>query len=176
MNDEEDLGAPVRGLGDGEIIEWSETAGISIKPLLRNGLCPMLLMILGAAVVGTLAEGSPASMLLIALIYNLVAVSGLLLLSLYVVYAIVQVKRTTYYITPQRLLEVRGRTIRKQIPKADLHGLPADQYIRSVWAQRGARDTYDIYVTDNITGVVIRMTSIGGEVPDIIERWVKKQK
>ncbi len=176
MTDAEDLGSPVRGLSDGETIEWNEPAGISIKLLLRNGLCPMLLLILGAAVVGTLAEGSPASMLLIAIIYNFVTVVGLLLLSLYVVYAIIQVKRTTYYITPQRLLEVRGQSIKKQIPRTDLQGLHADQYMRSVWAQRGVRDTYDVYVTDSISGVVIRMTSIGGEVPDTIERWVKKQK
>jgi hypothetical protein len=165
----------VRGLNTDETIEIGYEAGIYIMRFMRNGCCPMLLLILGAAALGALAEGSPAGLLLIVVIYNGAALIAFLLLVIYVLFMIVQVKRTKYFITTQRLLEVHGKDIVKQIPKTNLQNLETDQYLKSSWAQKsGTQNYYNTTVTDSISGVVICMTALGEEVSDNIERWVKE--
>ena len=171
----------VRGLNDSEIIEWSGNAGVSIMLLMRSSCCPLLLVIVAAGALYNLAEAYPAALLLAAAIVSPIALIVALVLLLYGIYLLIQVKRTTYVITSQRLLEVRGGSIKKEIPKADLHGLEPSQYLKSVWAQKHAGQqtyniTYNIYVTDSVSGVVMRMTSVDGAVADRIERWVSKSK
>ncbi len=174
-NDAEKSVSLVRGLNDGETIEWSENAGFSLRPVLRNGCLPMLVLILAPIIMDPLVTASPAGLLIIVAIYNVVAPPLLLLLFLYIVYFLVQVKRTRYYITSQRLLEVRGEYIKKEIPRVNLQGLTPDQYLNSVLQEKHASsEYYDLHVTDGVSGVVMRMTSMGPEVAERIKRWAKK--
>lgn len=167
----------VRGLNTNETIDIGYEAGIHIMNLMLKGLCPMLLLIVGAGVLSILAEGSPAGLLLIVVIYNMTAIVALVLLLLYVAYMVYQTKRTKYFLTNQRLIEVRGKEIVKQIPKTNLQNLEPDQYLKSMFASKGGgRYYYHMQVTDNISGVVILMTSLLGDISDSIERWVNEGK
>jgi len=167
----------VHGLNDSETIEWSGKAGISIMLLMRSSCCPLLLVVVAAGALYNLAEAYPAALLLVAAIVSPIALIVALVFLLYGTYLLIQVKRTTYIITSQRLLEVRGGSIKKEIPKANLHGLEPSQYLKSVWAQGHAgQQTYNIYVTDRVSGVVMRMTSVDSAVADRIERWASKSK
>jgi hypothetical protein len=173
----EEFGPPVRGLNAGETVEWSQNPGVIITTLLRNGCIPILVLLLMPILLDPFVQASPAALLIIVAIYNVVAPPVLILLFLYVVYFLVRTKRTTYYITSQRLLEVQGGSIKKEIPKVNLQDLPPDQYLKSVSAQKQETgEFYDIYVTDNISGVVVRMAAMDGKVTDIIEKWAKKHK
>ena len=175
-NDVATPGSPVQGLNDGETIEWSQRAGIGIMILMRNGCFPRLLLVVVAAVLGSLAQGSPAGLLLIVAIFDIIAVIAFFVLLLYVIYLFVQMKRTTYYLTSERLIEVQGKSIKKEIPRSNLKRLAPEQYLKTVWAQKDSRrHYYNIFVTDSVTGVVVRMTAVDDVAADIIERWVKKQ-
>jgi hypothetical protein len=174
-NSRDEYNPLVRGLNTDETIEIGYEAGIYIMSFMRNGCGPMLLLILGAAALNALAEGAAAGLLLIVVIYNGAALVAFLLLFIYVIFMIFQVKRTKYFITTQRLLEVRGKDIVKQIPKTNLQNLETDQYLKSSWAQKsGIHHYYNTTVTDSISGVVICMTALGEEVFDNIERWVNE--
>lgn len=168
---------PVQGLNSGETLEWSVNAGTSIRLLMRNSCGPLLILIVAVAALSTLAEPNPTARLLFVAFVNPVAGIVALLFLLYAGYFLIQTRRTIYYITSQRLLEVHGRSIKKEILRTDLKGLKPKDYMRSVWAQKGGgRETYNIYVTDSVTGVVILMTSIDNAVEDRIDRWVRKGK
>ena len=78
----------VNGLNTDETIEIGYEAGIYIMNFVRNGCCPMLLLIVGAAALNALAEGSPAGLLLIVVIYNGAAFVAFLLLLFYVVFSV----------------------------------------------------------------------------------------
>ncbi len=177
-SDDADWSVPiVHGLNDGETVQWSENAGISIMLLMRSSCAPLLILIVAVAALSTLAEPNPTARLIVVAFVNPIAGAVALLFLLYGVYLLIQVWRTTYCITSERLLEVRGGSIKKEIPRTDLKGLKPKDYMRSVWAQKGGgRETYNIYVTDSVTGVVIRMTSLDNAVEDRIERWVRKGK
>jgi hypothetical protein len=175
--EKEEFGSPVRGLNDGETVEWSQNPGVIITTLLRNGCIPILVLLMMPIVLDSFVQASPASLLIIVVIYNAIAPPVLLLLFLYVVYFLVRTKSTTYYLTSQRLLEVQGRSIKKEIPRVNLQDIPPDQYLKSVSAQKQeANEFYDIYVTDSISGVVVRMTAMDGKVTDIIEKWTKQRR
>lgn len=167
----------VNGLNTSETIEIGYEAEVSIMIFMKNGCCPMLILILGAALIDTLARSSPAGLLLVVVIYNVAALAIFLLLLFYVIYMFYQVKRTKYFITNQRLLEVRGKKIVKQIPKTNLQNLETKEYLKSTFAQKhGVQYSYNITVSDNVSGVTIYMTALGGEVSDNIERWVNEGK
>jgi len=167
----------VRGLNDGETLQWCENAGVMFILLMRNSCVPLLLVVVTAGALGGLADQYPAALLLVVAIYYPIAGIAVLLFLLYAAYFLVQTKRTSYFISSQRLLEVRGGSIKKQIPRANLQGLKPDQYLKSVWPQKGGgRETYIVYVTDSSSGVVMRMTGMRGEVAEYIERWVKESR
>ncbi|TFG29142.1 hypothetical protein EU527_16360 [Candidatus Thorarchaeota archaeon] len=167
----------VHGLNKGENFEIGYEAGFYILKFIRNGCCPMFLLIIGAAALGVLAHGAPAGMLLIVIIYNMAALIAFILLAFYVLFMAFQVKRTKYFITNQRLLEVQGRRIVKQIPRTNLQNSETDQYLKSTFeSKRGVHYNYNILVTDNISGVAILMTSLPSDISDTIERWVNDKK
>ena len=90
----------------------------------------------------------------------------------------IQVKRTEYYITDQRLFEVRGRTISKQIPRENLKEFPPDQFLKQTLShsQRGGPTHINLTVTDPTTGIVIKMTAIPDDVVDIVSKMAKKHR
>lgn len=168
--------SPIHGLNDGETIEWSKSSGIGIMILMRNGCFPILLIIVVTGALSILAQGSSAGFLLVIVIFPIVALIAIFLFLLYAFYLIVQMKQTTYYLTSERLLEVRGKSIKREIPRVNLKGLTTEQYLRSVWAQKsGGRHYYNIFVTDSVSGVVVKMNAIDDEAIYIIDRWVRKR-
>ncbi|TFG29020.1 hypothetical protein EU527_16495 [Candidatus Thorarchaeota archaeon] len=167
----------VYGLSTGETIEIGYEAGVSIKIFMKNGCCPILLLIFGAAILNNLAQSSATGLLMIVVIFNLVAIVAFPIFLLYMIFMYIQVKRTKYFITNQRLLEVRGKKIVKEIPKTNLRKLETGQYLKSAFAQKHAGQySYDITVTDQISGVVICMTALDGGISDSIERWVNERR
>ncbi|TFG97870.1 hypothetical protein E4H12_07585 [Candidatus Thorarchaeota archaeon] len=164
------------GLIDGETIEWSQKAGIILRIPLIYGCIPMLLLILIPILLDAFVLASPASLLIVVAIYNVFAPPILLLLLLFVIYFLVRVNMTAYYITSQRLLEVRGKSIKKEIPRTNFQDLTVDQYLRSLSVQKHATiESFDLYITDNTSGVVIKMTGMDGKVAKLIEKWAKRR-
>jgi hypothetical protein len=90
----------------------------------------------------------------------------------------VQVKRTEYYITNQRLLEVRGKTISKQIPRANLQDLQPDQFLKQKLSheQRGGITYLNLTITDPTSGTAIKMTAMADDVVYIVSKISKKYK
>ena len=163
-------------LNEGETIEWSQNAEVNLRTLLCNGCIPMLLLIMMPIVLDGFIQASPASLLIVVAVYDVVAPPTLLLLLIYVIYSLVRAKRTAYYLTSQRLLEVQGRSIKREIPRVNLQGLAPSEYLKCISLQEHrASECYSIYVTDTASGVVVTMNVVGEGITDIIERWAEKQ-
>jgi len=161
-------------MNDGEVIEWNRSAGLSIRIFVIQGLLPLILSIIVIAVIMEVGRmAGPTSSIIAGIISPFV----LLIVVGYILYMYIQVKRTDYYITNQRLIEVRGRTISKQIPRVNFKDLQPDQFLKQTLShsERGGPTHLNLTITDPATGTMIKMTAMPDDVVDIVSRIAKKR-
>lgn len=155
---------PENGLNAGETVEWTQNAGVSFV-LLWCGMClPLLTVFLAFFILSFLGDKLGTAVL---------AIIGITIL--YLFYLMIQVKRTKYYITSQRLLEVRGGFIRKEIPLENLKETPTDECMKvGLSHDEGAYKYYNIRIIDPVTGTFIRMTSMREDALEVIRKLSKR--
>ncbi|MFW9908204.1 MAG: hypothetical protein ACFFEF_06485 [Candidatus Thorarchaeota archaeon] len=164
--------APLKGLNHGEVIEWNQEAGLSIVIFVVQGCLPL---ILAPILIAILSEIGREMGTVPSIIANFLGLATLLAVALYILYMYIQVKRTEYFITNQRLLEVRGKSIINQIPRANIENLAPEQFIKQKLSHRSPGDEhFNFTITDPVTGVAIRMTAMHDDVVSIVSRWSKK--
>lgn len=168
-------GEYIPDLNDDEVIEWNRSAGLSIRIFVIQGLLPLILSIIVIAVIMEVSRMAGSTSLIIT---SIISPFVLLILLSYILYMYIQVKRTGYYITNQRLFEVRGRTISKQIPRVNLKDLQPDLFLKQTLShsQRGGPTHLNLTITDPTTGIVIKMTAMPDDVVDIVSKMAKKHR
>ncbi|MFW9919325.1 MAG: hypothetical protein ACFFED_06985 [Candidatus Thorarchaeota archaeon] len=154
---------PNQGLNEGETIEWDKKAGINFILFWCSGCLPLLTILTGWFILAILGERIGTIVLLI---------MGLTIL--YLLYLMIQAKRTRYFITSQRLLEVRGGLIQKEILLENLQEFTPDQFMStSVSHDEGAYTYYNVTITDPSTSTAIRMTAMREDILDVLKRLGK---
>jgi hypothetical protein len=162
-------------LNDGEVIEWNRSAGLSIVIFVVQGCLPLILSIIVIAIIMEVGRTAGLTSLIIA---SIISPFVLLIVLVYILYMYIQVKRTEYYITNQRLLEVRGGTISKQILRANLEDLQPDQFLKQRLSheRRGGPTYLNLTITDPTSGIVIKMTAMPDDVVYIVSKISKKYR
>ncbi|MFW9980068.1 MAG: hypothetical protein ACFFEJ_18445 [Candidatus Thorarchaeota archaeon] len=162
------------GMSPGESVEWGQNAGVSIVIFVVKGCLPL---IIAPFLIAILTEVGREMGTVSAIVANFLALAILLIILLYILYMYIQVRRTMYYITNQRLLEVRGKSIVKQIPRANLEGLKPEEFLRQKLSHRNPGDEHiNLTITDPVTGVAIVMTGMSDEIVDVVSRISKKRR
>jgi hypothetical protein len=162
-------------LNDGEVIEWNRSAGLSIRIFVVQGLLPLILSIIIVAIMLEVGRAAGPTSLIIA---SIISPLLLLIVLVYILYMYIQVKRTEYYITNQRLFETRGRTISKQIPRENLEDLQPDQFLKQKLSheRRGGPTYLNLTVTDPTSGIAIKMTAMPDDIVYTVSKISKKYK
>lgn len=91
--------------------------------LLRGGCFPILASLVVTIFLNIASEQLGSALMPIISVYNEISRIALLIVVSYILYLILHAMRTTYVITSQRLLEVRGKSIKKEIIRENLRGL-----------------------------------------------------
>lgn len=120
---------PITGLNEGETIQWNRGARLSYVICVVRGILPMIALIFLIGIIGTLGGTMGAGALAFSIIFPWVGLTGLLIMFFYALYIVLQPRRTWYYLTNQRLLEVRDRSIVKEIPRMNFKDLDPKQFI-----------------------------------------------
>ncbi len=151
---------PEKGLNEGETVVWNKKAGVSFLLLWCGGCLPLLTVFAAFFILEILGPQ----------LGNLVlAMDGIVIL--YLFYLVIQSKRTHYYITSERLLEVRGRFIQNEIPITNLQGCVPDEFMKTKLSHdEGAYSYYDIRIKDPVSGKVIRLSSLREDALDVLKK------
>jgi hypothetical protein len=149
---------PDKGLKEGETVEWSQKAGVEFT-LLFCGLClPLASVFLAFPIILFLGEQIGTAVLFAV---------GIMIL--YYFGQMIRRKMTKYFLTSERLLEVRGGIIEVEIPLANLRGLDPARYLTSRLSHDdGPYNYYNIDVADPVQGTSLRMTAMREDVLEII--------
>ena len=139
---------PDEGLDEGESVVWEQKAGVSLVLMWCAGCLPLSMVFLAFFILLWMGE-QVGTMILF----------GIGLLILYLFYLVIQAKRTTYYLTNQRLVEARGGTLQNEIQLAHIRGLPYNEFMKAGISHEDAYDYYNITITDPVSGNKIRMTA-----------------
>ena len=131
----------------GENIVWTRRAGTGFWLI----FCGFLIVIGGPAVLfGFIQEFSPPLPFLFAI---LVAAGIIGEIALFI-----RTKRTRYYLTSERILEVRGANIIKEIPLHHFAGKPIGQFLESrVTHRSNNRPIYTIRIYDPMSDEVFEI-------------------
>ncbi|MDH4214709.1 MAG: hypothetical protein OEV85_12405 [Candidatus Thorarchaeota archaeon] len=157
-----------------ESVLWNQKASVNLKPLLRNGCIPIILLLITPIVLDSIVHATPASLIIIIALYDVVAPPALILIFLYMIYFVVQSKKTTYYLTSERLLETRNAKILEEIPRENLQGFETDQFMKSEWHHQNLGvEYYEITITDQKSGKFMILTGIDKKSVSLVEKWAK---
>ncbi len=163
-------------LNDDESIIWSFEGRVSISICVIQGLLPMIALLVFIVIIGSLGEMGPGA-LMFSFIFSWIGLVGLILLLGYSFFLVIQMNRTWYHFTNQRFLETRGASIVKEIPRENLNGVDQKEFLRQSLSHRSPGEEYlNYYVTDPVSGTVIRITATREDIPDIMKRWISKGK
>jgi len=174
---EKENSEPLPDLNTNESVLWNHRASVNLKPLLRNGCIPILLLLITPIVLDSVVHAAPASLIIIITLYDIVAPPALILIFLFMIYFVVQSKKTIYYLTSERLLETRNAKILKEIPRENLQEFETDQFMKSEWHhQDSGIEYYEVTITDNKAGISIILTGIEKKFVGLIEKWAKGNK
>lgn len=138
---------PKEGLMPGESIVWTRRAGTGFWLIFFG----FIILIGGPAVLlGTIEDLG----LSIAVPFIFVVLAGIIgVLALFI-----RTKRTRYYLTSERILEVRGGNIIRQIPLHHFAGKPIGQFLESrVTHRANNRPIYTIRIYDPISDEVFEI-------------------
>lgn len=117
--DDSEFKPPEVGLLPGEKVEWTERAGTPFLTLFCGGCLPMSAVFIIPLSYIFLGDGIGLGVALLCLIGTL-----------YYLSSFIGIRRTRYYLTTNRVIEVRGGFIEKQIPLTVFSGRPHTEFLQ----------------------------------------------
>jgi len=151
---------PEEGMLPGEEIVWTRKAG-SVFWIVFCGSC---IFMLPFVVIPFAYEflGELGGILLIAL-----TILGMI----YILVSFINLRRTRYYLTSERIIEVRGGNIRKEIPLERFSGRPLSQFLESnVTHTENGRPIYRIRIYDPVSDEILTLKGLDEHSAIIFER------
>ena len=154
----EEFSPPEKGLYPSESVSWSRRAGMAAFWLFSGGCCivfsPWILLfayVSFGSIVGNIS-------LAIVVVWILLAL-----------FDFIQARRTMYYLTTSRIIEVRGGLLHQQIPLESFQGIQSSDYIevKSAYTENGT-PFYTVRIRDPSSGKIIRLTGLDEAGKDII--------
>jgi hypothetical protein len=156
MNDNmapSDMGSfdpPERGMLPAESIVWSRKAGTGFWVIFIGAI-----ILMGGPVVSLVSLDSFG--IGVSAIFGILTLVGAIVL----LGILINVKRTRYYLTTERIVEVRGRKIQRAIPLDNFSGKPLGQFIESrVTHTSNNQSIYAIRIYDPVSDEVMDLTGL----------------
>lgn len=151
---------PEEGMLPGETIVWTRKAG-SVFWIVFCGACipilPIVILPFAYEILGELG-----GILIIAL-----TVLGMS----YILVSFINLRRTRYYLTSERIIEVRGGNILKEIPLERFSGKPLGQFFEShVSHTENGRPIYRIRIYDPMSDEILTLKGLDAHSASVFER------
>jgi hypothetical protein len=151
---------PEVGMLPGESIVWSRRAGTGFWVIFFGAM-----ILMGGPVVSLAsldAFGLPVS-----IIFGVLTLVGVIAL----LGTLINVRRTRYYLTTDRIIEVRGGNIRRVVPLDHFAGTPLGQFIESrVTHTSNNQPVYGIRIYDPVSDEVIELKGLDPNSARAFER------
>ncbi|MHA2188099.1 MAG: hypothetical protein ACXADL_12435 [Candidatus Thorarchaeota archaeon] len=158
--DMERFDPPKEGMLPGESIVWSRRAGTGFWVIFFGA---MLLM--GGPVVSFASVD--AFGLSVGIIFGFLTLVGFIIL----LRILINVRRTRYYLTTDRIVEVRGSKIARAIPLDHFAGKPLGQFIESrVTHTSNNQSVYGIRIYDPVSDDVMELKGLDPNSARVFER------
>ena len=154
----EEFSPPDKGLNQDEEIVWSQRGGMNVVLMFGGGFCivfsPWILLLIYGWFGGVIGN--------FVLVLILV---GLLLTAM----EFVNAKRTKYYLTTERIVEVRGGLIQAQISLSNLNDSPDSNTIEvKPTYNEGSTQYYAVQINDPVSGNSMVLDGLDEDARDII--------
>jgi len=154
----EDFSPPEKGLNPGEEVVWSRRAGMAVRWMFGGGCClvssPWILLVTYGAL-GPLIGNAFLLFILLGLFLTILE--------------FVNSRRTKYFLTNTRLVEVRGGLLRIQIPLEAFQGVNLDDYleIKSGYKEGGDYH-FEARIRNPISGKHMILTGLDEDSKDLL--------
>ncbi len=158
----EEFSPPEKGLNSGEEVIWSRRAGMAARMMLGGACCilgsPWILLLIYASIGAAVGN--------ILLIFVLI---GILL----TIVEFVNSRRTMYYLTTERIVEVRGGIIEMQILIEHFQGTQINDHleIKSTYTESG-ESFYAMRIRDPISGKLMVLSGLDEDAKDFVTKRV----
>ncbi len=150
---------PEYGLKPGEEIVWHQRAGTPFL-FIFCGVCFPLLSVFVIIFTGSIYGAS--------IVFGLVFF--VLIGILYTVYSFIKIRRTKYYLTTSRLLEVRSGEIQEEISLELFKGKPHTEFLQIKEDHQDAGIQYNIRVFDIESNKMIELKVVDEDVLDLMKK------
>jgi hypothetical protein len=141
---------PEEGMIPGESIVWTRRAGTDFWIIFLGALFAM-----GGPLITFLSLD--ANELFLGAVFGFLTVIGYIVL----VVLLINVRRTRYYLTTDRIVEVRGSNIKRMVPLDHFAGKPLGQFIESrVTHSSNGQPVYGIRIYDPVSDEVIELKGL----------------
>ena len=159
-NDMKRFNPPNEGMQPGESIVWSRKAGTGFWIIFFGAL---ILMVGPVAALTSL----DAFGLSVSIMFGIFTIIGFIVL----LGILINVRRTRYYLTTNRIIEVTGGKIRRNIPLDHFSGKPLGQFLESrVESGRDNQSVYGIRIYDPVSDEVIELKGLDTNSAKTFER------
>jgi len=158
--DDSEFTPPEVGLENDETVVWSEKAGTPFLTIFCGGCLPMSSVLLIPFAFAFLGES-------IGLGVAFVALMG----TLYYLLAFVRIRRTRYYLTTKRVIEVRGGSIENQMRLELFIGRPHSEFLQVKEDHRSGAGTYStIRIYDIPSNVMIVLKGMNEDAVEVFKK------
>ncbi|MHA2423513.1 MAG: hypothetical protein ACXAEF_01925 [Candidatus Thorarchaeota archaeon] len=148
---------PEVGLHHDETVVWEKKAGITTSIWFCGGCLPLLMPFIVPLSFAYLGSSVGIGVLFF-------CVLGIM----YFAYTYLKIRRTRYYLTTKRIIEVRGGDIQQELPLESFSGKPLDDYFQVKEDYRsGANTFHTVRIYDLKAEILIELK---GMVEDDVER------
>ncbi|TXT56542.1 MAG: hypothetical protein BAJATHORv1_20131 [Candidatus Thorarchaeota archaeon] len=156
---------PEHGLQSEERVIWHEKAGTPFLTIFCGGCLPLssvFIIPISAVILGERVGFGIAFLLLAGILYYLVK--------------FITIKRTSYYLTNQRIIEVRGGEIIEEIPRSVFTGKKPNEFLRISEDHEDAYTWYNILIYDIDTKKMIKLHCVDEEVLESLRALSEMEK
>jgi hypothetical protein len=151
---------PHEGMLPGESIVWSRRAGTGFWVIFFGAL-----LLMGGPVLTFASLDSFG--LSVSIMFGILTLVGFIVL----LGTLINVRRTRYYLTTDRIVEVRGRSIARVVPLDHFAGKPLGQFIESrVTHTANNQSVYGIRIYDPVSDEVIELKGLDPNSARTFER------
>ena len=159
----EDFSPPEKGLNPSEEVVWNQRARMAARWMLGGACCIVgspWVILLSYAALGATVGNLLLFIVLIGIFLTLVE--------------FVNSRRTEYYLTTTRLIEVRGGLIRTEMPLEHFQGTELDDYfeVRDSHSESG-RYFYSIRIRDPTSDKLMILTGLDEDAKEIVMKTIK---